>query len=203
MKLFAYLRNSTNKQAEKATEQAQLRAITEFVKEQGNLEVVEVFRDLAESGKSDENRPQFKEMLSRLSEVDGIIAFDMSRLTRDFEKGIEIAFILKRKKKYFANVKKNEIVKFESLEKILIYIIQAYANQIERESINKRQIAGIKNFIALNGKWGASKKEIDWELYEKYKKMKLPNTSIAKLLEINIKTLYKRLKERRVRNAKN
>jgi DNA invertase Pin-like site-specific DNA recombinase len=199
-KAFVYIRVSSKDQADKMTYKTQESVIREYLPTV-DVEVVpkdgksKYFSDLGISGAAKE-RPDFDEMMSRLGEVTAIVAYDMSRLTRDWEQAIKLSFELKRLSIKIYLAKERRIMDPKDAYDMLINIIMGWGAEQERERITKNRIMGIQRYVAEGGKLGRPEKEIDWKKYDHYKSLGIPKVRICKMLEITPKTLYKRLKER-------
>lgn len=200
-KIFAYYRVSTDKQKEKNTQENQKKAIFEFI-EGKDLEIIAEFEDLGLSG-ADNERPEFQKMISRLDEVQGIIIYDLDRLTRDFEMGVNFMFMMKKLKKSMYIARTKEIKDFSDDSEQLMTIIKSWVSAQERQKIKERQKIGIKRYIDKKGRWGREKTfgkyktpEQFWKNYDEYREMGISKVSCAKLLGLSPKSLYRRLAER-------
>jgi len=134
---------------DKNTYENQTRAIKKFMKGK-DLEVISEFQDLGLSGAS-RDRPSFKEMFSRLDEVDGICVYDDDRLARDFDMSICSMLMLKKLKKKLYIARKGKVVDFNKpREEPLIHLISGWVAEQEREKIKQRQVEGMKRYMEKN-----------------------------------------------------
>ena len=195
-KSFAYIRVSTDIQEEKKTQENQEKAIKDYVKKY-NIEVIEWFYDLALSG-VDLNRPKLNEMLSRLSEVQSIIIYDTSRLSRNFEYSIGLIFQFKNLGKRIHVVSEGAILDYQNDMNQLIEIIKSWYNAYERKKILARQKLGIERYKEKNGRWGRKTKKLDVKKYNFLRKSGVSKSAIARILKISRTTLWERLKELKI-----
>lgn len=93
IRVFGYIRVSSTSQKEAATQENQRYALDRFLKERSNVVLVSrnerqrYFEDLAISGSKDKTveRKAFEELRDRIDEVDGVLIWDRTRLTRSQE----------------------------------------------------------------------------------------------------------------------
>lgn len=193
-KLFAYYRVSTKDQADKGTEENQEQSINDFLTGK-DVNVVCTFFDPL-SG-ADNDRPQYKEMMSRLHEVAGICVYDPDRLSRDFETGLKFMFDLKHQGKKLYVSRTGTITDFSKDEDQLIHAIKAWVSEQERKKIKARQADGIKRYIAKEKRWGPRRKEVNWKHYDEYRGYGISHASIAKMMDMSPATLWRRIKSRK------
>ncbi len=201
-KLFAYIRVSTDKQVEAGTYQNQEKAIKDFLKGQ-NVQLIHTFTDKGISGATID-RPEFRDMLSRLDEVDGVCVYDTDRLARDFDLGLDLMKEFKARGKKLYIVKTRKIIDFNvQREEQLIHVIQSWVAEQERLNIKQRQRQGIDRARREGRHLGRPDVKINWKKYDEYKDTyKLPKTKICCMPDISnrgpidIRTLYKKLKAR-------
>ena len=192
--LFAYYRVSTKEQADKNTQENQKRSIEEYLK-QVDAKIIQEFYDPGLSG-ADKYRPQFKLMMNRIDEVDGIIVYDPDRLSRDFEFGLNLMFELKHKAKKLYISRTSTITDFSKSDEQLMHAITSWVSEQERTKSKERQRQGIKRFIKNNGFWGRKTIEIDWKKFDEYRGYRISHASIARMFGISEATLWRRIKER-------
>jgi len=194
-RVFGYVRVSTREQVEKATYENQIKSIKDYAKEE-NLEIVEIFQDLAISGVN-QNRKSLQVLLERINEVEGIIIYDLDRLSRDFEFSISLMFLLKNKHKTLYISRTRQKQTFSDKTEQLINVIYSWVADLEREKIKQRQKLGIERFKQENGRWGRKKKEINWKEYDfLINQVRISKAAFCRMKKISQNTLYRRLKER-------
>ncbi|UYP46396.1 hypothetical protein NEF87_002681 [Candidatus Lokiarchaeum ossiferum] len=206
-KIFAYYRISTEKQKKKNTQENQKIAIYNFV-EGLDVEIVNEFEDLGISG-ADNDRPQFNLMLSKLNEVEGLVIYDLDRLTRDFEMGVNLMFMLKNSKKSLYIARTKDIKDFSDDSEQLMTIIKSWVSALERKKIKERQKIGIQRYKETKGRWGRKKSfgkyknpEQFWKNYDIYRDLGISKTSCAKLLGVSRSTMNRRIEEREINKSK-
>lgn len=196
--LFAYVRVSTDTQVKDDTPELQRIAIRRYAERSG-AQVKQWFEDPGMSGTSRE-RPQFNEMLDRIDEVDGIVVFDISRLVREEELSEDTMRKMKHKNKKLYVAISGRAFDFDDSMDRLFYKLYAWFADEERTKIRSRLEAGMEKYIAEGGKVGRKKKPIDWRKYDQLKAAKVSHKSIAMLLKVTPKTLYRRLNDRKGEN---
>jgi DNA invertase Pin-like site-specific DNA recombinase len=196
-KLFLYCRVSTDLQVEKKTQNNQKTAIMDFLKD-FDVEIVHIFEDLGLSG-ADKNREQFIAMIARLNEVNGIAVFDLDRLSREMQIGLDLMKILieKKIKIYEARTKTIKDLARSDIDQLL-YFISMWHSADERKKIHDRQALGIERYKSEKGRWGRKRKPFNLKKYLELIEMGLAKTSIAKIMGLHIQTLYARLKENKI-----
>lgn len=161
MKVFTYYRVSTELQ-EHGVESQRL-ACQRYAKENG-LEIIEEF---SEEESAFKERPIFELMLKRLKEVDGVLVFDLDRLTRE---PIQLAKLLnlffEEEKRLFQVI--GEITDRE--EDILLARIKTDIAAYESEKIRRRIKAGINRRREEGLPLGRPKKEISKRVFDRYVK---------------------------------
>lgn len=192
-KIFLYSRVSTDLQVEKNTQINQITSIMDFLKGL-SVEIVGEFQDLGISG-ADKNREQFNLMISRLDEVNAIAVFDLDRLARDLEIGLELMRILMQKRIRIYEARTKSIKDLLNDNDQLLYFIGMWYSAAERKKIHARQKLGIERYKEEKGRWGRKKKTFNLKKYQDLREMGIPKTTIAKILSIHVQTLYARLKE--------
>lgn len=130
-KAFAYVRVSTEIQEEKGTQLNQEAVIKQYI-EKNDINIVEWFYDLAMSG-TDVDRPKLNEMINRLGEVDSIIVYDSSRLSRSFEYSMQLIFLFKEKQKYIHLVGENRVIDYNDDVNTLITTLYSWFADFERK----------------------------------------------------------------------
>jgi len=132
-------------------------------------ENIEVFEDNGVSGAVD-HRSGLDRMLNDVTSglVGRIVTFEWSRITRSFERSIEVMSIL-RNHGVTVETPESGIIPFSSALDKLLVAIKGFQAESERENIKARIKSGVKNAIKNNKKtgkrnangaiWGGAKKE--------------------------------------------
>lgn len=192
-KAFAYVRVSTEIQEEKGTQLNQESAIKQYI-EKKEINIVEWFYDLAMSG-TDADRPKLNEMINRLAEVDSIVVYDSSRLSRSFEYSMQLMFLFKEKQKYIHLVGENRVIDYNDDVNTLITTLYSWFADFERKKIKERQRLGIQRHIQDYGTWGPKVVKIDMRKYKALREAKVSKSAIARIFGVSRMTLLRRLKE--------
>lgn len=193
--VFAYYRVSTDKQVQANTIQNQVKVVRDFAVSIG-IEIVEEFYEPGESG-ADRERKKYHEMIVRLDEVDGIVVYEVSRLARDRRFSQMLAWDMEDKNKILYIAKDRSVNDFrEMIVRIKFNLVAEIADE-ERQTIKARQLLGIQRKRADNGgAWGRPKVKVNWRLYDELRGKGLSDHAISKVMEMDWRTLKKRLKER-------
>jgi len=195
IKVIGYIRVSTQLQADKNTQENQKNEIISFANEL-QLNIVEIYEDIAISG-SIQDRPGYKKLLDNIENVDGIVIYDLDRLTRDFETGVKLIFLLKAKKKKLYIARTRSVQDFSDSTNQLINIIYSWVSELERKKIRERQKLGIERFKKENGYWGRPCRKIDWKKYDALVGEKIiSKRAFCRMFSVSPATLYRKLKER-------
>jgi DNA invertase Pin-like site-specific DNA recombinase len=204
-KIFTYLRVSTSDQADKNTQEGQMNAIQRYLSTL-DVDIIHKFEDLGKMG-DDVTREQFNKMISRLSEVEGVAVFDLDRLSRDLIIGIDLMKVLMMNHVKIYEARTNTIKDLHNDTDQLMYLISMWSNATEKKKIHARQKEGIERYIEKKGRWGRGKsfgKDLSGKRMTKnqfqiqYTTMiqkGISKRAIARLLSMDIATLYKRIKE--------
>jgi len=190
---FAYIRISPNPHEEKATQENQEMAIKEYISKH-DISIKEYFYDLDVSG-NETSRPSLDQMRSRLDEVDGIVVYDSTRLSRNFIFSMQLMIEFKEKNKIVHFVSEGKAVSYDDDLDQLITLLKSWFGAYERKKIKERQKLGIKRFKDKNNRWGRQKKSIDVEKYKALMKAGLTVVDCSKVLGVSRTTIYKRIKE--------
>ena len=201
-------RVSTNDQVEKHTNENQMNSIMRF-SESLDIGVVKIFEDLGKSG-TDKLREGFDSMLKEIENdptITGIIVFDIDRLARDIIISMDLMnFLMKNGIKVYES-RTEKIHNLNDDSDQLLYFIGSWFSSIERKKIKARQKEGIKRYIEENGRWGRKKKwgksvrtgkQMSREAFiREYNNLrpKLSKAAIARMFEVDICTLNRRLQE--------
>jgi len=203
--VFAYYRVSTQIQVEQETEKTQKMVVNEFA-ESTDLTIIKEFQDLGVSG-AIRTREQYLEMIEQVDTVEGLLVYDLDRLNRDLQAGLELMFILKEKNKKIFVARTKEILDFTDPATQLVTMVRKWANAVERDKMKSRQKAGIRRKIEETGDWGPRikygenlqgkklNKETFWKKIEQYRIANITKAGIARILKISRATLDRRLSE--------
>lgn len=192
-KIFIYCRVSTDLQGKKNTQINQKTAIMNFLNNL-DVQIIDEFQDLGISG-ANKNREQFNLMLSRLNEISAIAVFDLDRLARDMEIGLELMRILMQKRIKIYEARTKTVKDLLNDNDQLLYFIGMWYSANERKKIHARQKLGIERYKLEKGRWGRRKKTLNLKKYQDLREMGIPKTVIAKIMSIHVQTLYARLHE--------
>lgn len=217
-RLFEYIRISPhpkkkNKEGElerNCTEENQKISINKYLDSHKEIEIVDTFIDLDVSG-SDNNRKHFREMLDRIDEVDGVIVFAQDRLTRDEQMTTEVMYSFREKNKILIETKTGQTFTFSEMPERLLTFVKGLISSEERLNMLARQKIGFERWRkehpdrkhwGIEKKWGTSldkkKKYTQSQFikdYTNYKNLGMSKLQIARNIGLDIRTLYKRLKE--------
>jgi DNA invertase Pin-like site-specific DNA recombinase len=201
LRLAAYLRVSTKKQEQENTIENQRRAISEYLKYNRNLEMIEEFADDGISAFKD--RPKFNELMSRIDDFDGIIIAKLSRIGRSTRQLLEIVDNFKKKKKQLVVVG-DKIDTSTPLGEFFFTVLAAF-NQYEASLIKERMNEGLKRYISEGGKLGRVRKRLeditdgkpptDKQLKEYYIKFGFGLNKLSKLYKVSRNTMKTKLIE--------
>lgn len=152
-KCVVYTRVSTEMQVDGYSLSAQMTVLEEFAKN-NNFEIVERYQDAGKSGKDIKNRPEFRHMLSDISdhviEVDYVLVFKLSRFGRSALDTLSSLKTLQENNTELICVKDN-IDTSAPIGKLLLAIL-ACISEMERENILVQSMEGKKE-KARQGKW--------------------------------------------------
>lgn len=150
MRLFGYIRVSSEEQTKGFGLAMQLNAIRRYCKTHGH-DLIRVYEDPGLSGAS-MDRPGLQDMLANLDQADGLIVWSLCRLSRD---RIDSQIITDRKlwparKKLFSTAQGGEI-NIETEDGRLWAALQAGFNQLDRIRIIERMTEGRKTKAQAGG----------------------------------------------------
>lgn len=163
MNLFEYRRVSTEKQRRSITIEIQKTLNKEYA-ERNNFNIVKEFIDDGKSGyKHDENtRPAYNQMWKELIErpdVDGIFAYDLTRLGRDSEELIRLRKLLKNNNKIL--VLTSYDINLDTFDGEFIYNFRAILSEYFGKIIkNRLQVARMIKYETNPEIFGRPKKEV-------------------------------------------
>lgn len=190
--VYGYVRVSSRSQ----NYDLQVESIKSFCKMR-DYELVKIFGD-RQSGKN-MDRVEFQKMVDTLIEMKNPQAITTLVVTKLDRVGRSVSDLVGFIKKLNDN-KIDFATTLESVDttnsqgRLFFHIMSALA-EYERELINERTDAGLRKYLANDGKMGKPKKEIDMVEVKRLLELKVPKTAIAKKMKISIPTLYARLKE--------
>jgi DNA invertase Pin-like site-specific DNA recombinase len=194
--LYLYYRNSSVDQAQKQTEVNQENHIKEWLKD---LPVV-IAGEFADAGKSgaDATREQYNNMLATLDKVSGIAVYDIDRLTRDFDIGMDLIMRLRKDNKKLYVSRQKRIYDLHNFTDLFFHVNMVMMADEERKKINQRRIEGMDRYKKEHGgKWPHRPvKRIDWTEYDKMREAGVSKAAIARMMNIDQSTLHRRLKKR-------
>jgi len=134
MKLLAYVRVS--REDEKIENQEY--AILKYVATKG-YQVVGTIRDVGVSGAIPPmERPGFKELLSRLEEVDGIVVYALDRIARSLFELYQVIKTIEERGKVVISVREEWLNTLDERIRDLIIAILGWAGEMEREFVRER-----------------------------------------------------------------
>jgi DNA invertase Pin-like site-specific DNA recombinase len=195
--LFAYVRVSTEDQKDRNTNLNQRQSILRYVENHPDLHIVPrnsknlFFEDLAISGKSEEPRDAYVEMISRLGEVQGIIIWDVDRMSRDVWGWTAMCKKLAAEEKYLYISKDGQTLDMAHVdEHVLISLIRGYMGWKENKNTSARVKSGIMTRKELGKPWGRVAPQINWDRYDYYRTAfnpPMPHRFIAQMPDIAVR----------------
>ena len=213
MKIAAYCRVSTEKEAQIDSLEKQIEFFNEFTQKNG-YELYKLYADEGISGKQIKNRKQFQQMMkdAKAKKFERVVVKDVSRFARNTKDLLELIEILEAKKVSFIS-KKEAIDTTTPTGKFMLTVFGAMA-ELERAYILDRQKEGIEAMPMVNGKkvslktgrpTGRPNAEFPPNFkieYEKWKaKEQNANTTMEKL-GLKRTTFYKLVKQYEESNSK-
>jgi len=150
MKLLAYIRVS--REDEKPENQEY--AIHKYVATRG-YQVVEVIREIGVSGALPPmERPGFKQLLSRLDKVDGIVVYALDRIARSLFELYQVIKTIEERGKVVISVREEWLNTLDSKIRDLIIAILGWAGEMEREFVKERTREALARLRAQGIKLG-------------------------------------------------
>lgn len=207
LKLYAYLRVSTNLQVEGTSLHVQENAIKRYC-EAYNYTIVKWFKD--EGVSAYKFRPNFQRMfeavISDNSEVDGVIVFCLSRFGRSTEELLRNVRMFNDNGKTLISTK--ESINLDTKEGRFMFGQWALFADFERDTLVERMSEG-RAYADKNGSKSGKpchrpRKDIPWDQVLKYRRIKISWSQISQILNqgktdkkdmINRQTLINRAKE--------
>jgi DNA invertase Pin-like site-specific DNA recombinase len=190
--VYGYVRVSSRSQ----NYDLQVQSIKDFCKMR-EFNLIKIFGD-RQSGR-DMERPEFQKMMSTLVEFknpQGIELLVVTKLDRVGRSVSDLVKFVKEIAEHKINiVTTQETVDTTTPQGMFFFHMMGALAEYERELINERTIAGLKQYLANGGRMGKPKKEIDMVEVNRLLALKVPKTAIARKLKITPPTLYKRIAE--------
>lgn len=190
---YSYMRISTKEDRQKQTYNRQASALEKYARD-NNIEYLLEFKE-DESGKSFENRKQWKKLEQLLQPSDCVIFKDISRFTREaengykkymelLEKGVELVFIDNPTvstdyiKQLLSVASKQNIVAKTSLESTVKLLLIVELDRVEQERLTfiKRVKDGIASSEKKSGRKEGQLDKMTPELEEDIKKFMIDRT---------------------------
>lgn len=205
-RLYAYYRLSKTPRGEEVIDN-QRRAVRHWIERHDGYTIVREYEDIYQSG-ADMERPEFNRMLSEIDQVDGIILFDVSRFGRYVMGTVPKFMDLLSRGKCIILVKNNTILDYandrSSIWDMLVPVIELFQAEEYLTNMKSRQRLGIQRFREEHGRWGRPKswgsygskrlgKKDFIRVYKQLYGYGAPKTVIARMLSMDIHTLYLRL----------
>jgi len=209
-KAFIYIRNSTPSQKRKKTQINQEVEIKEFLKNNSDIEIVNQFNDLGRSG-ANPDREGFNEMISRLNEITHIIVYDLDRIARDLNIGLDFMRYCHKANITILEVSSGRAHNLSQSFDQLSFFLGIWRSEQEWIKRKETQKLGIERYKRTHGKWGKNivygyninGKPLSEEAFIKeITQMKAKSNSkmqMARNLNVHVSTIYNRLRELRVK----
>ena len=162
---YIYTRVSTDIQVEGYSLDAQKERLLRYA-EYNELQVVEQFSDEGKSGKNTAGRPQFTEMIRKITNdnednIDFVLVFKLSRFGRN---AADVLSNLQLMQDYGVNLicVEDSIDSSKDAGKLMISVLSAVA-EIERENIRTQTMAGRRQ-KAREGKWNGGQAPYGYQI---------------------------------------
>lgn len=196
-----YARNSTVEQAQSRTEENQVHEVLTWLRTLPVVIIGEPFIDAGVSG-TDPSRSAYQALLAHLDDFDGIAVYDIDRLTRDFDIGIELIRTLRRKKKKLYEASRRKVYDYNSFSDLFFHVNMVMLSDEEHHKINERRRVGMERYRREHGlsseEWvHRPRKPINWTKYVELAQSpaKFSEAAIARALGIHPSTLKLRLRD--------
>lgn len=138
-----YARVSTDNEGQKESCANQIELAEKYISSHSNIRLVGVYVDDGISGKNDFTRPQYNEMLKKISEggVDLIITKALSRLNRDQLNSLQLTSLLVEHSATVLTLEDGQVHDFEDMGSELLHSISFAidAQYVKRQSVNGRK----------------------------------------------------------------
>lgn len=189
-----YVRVSSKMQEQKGSYKNQIFEIKKYAKANGFI-LSDEYKDIMTGSKYD--RLKLIKMMNNIDKYKGVIVAFIDRLGRDLVEQMRV-FTDFIDSKIEIHVTDFGELDYASLEDQFKYIIESYFAAKENERHSKRIIQGIERYKRENdGQWGRKIKKINWERYDKLRKVGFSDPEIAKIFDIGRTTLYDKKKKRK------
>jgi len=150
MRLLAYVRVS--REDEKPENQEY--AILKLAAAKG-YQVVDTIREIGVSGAvPPQERPGFKQLLSRLDEVDGIVVYALDRIARSLFELYQVIKAIEDRGKVVISVREEWLNTLDKRIRDLIIAILGWAGEMEREFVRERTREALARLRAQGVKLG-------------------------------------------------
>lgn len=150
------------------------------------------------SGKTIKDRHELQKMMEFVRDGDVVIVESISRFGRSLQDLLTLINQLNEKKVQFKSIKEGDIDTTTPTGKLVFSIFSSLA-EFERETIKQRQAEGIALAKAKGIYKGRKRISIDentFNIYfEKYKNGEIKKNAFAKIMNVSISTLDRRIKE--------
>lgn len=158
MKVIGYVRVSTKKQENNFSLESQRKEIEKYCIE-NNLTLVNILTDI-ESGFSIKKRNGLQEILLNLKDIDGLIVYDLDRLSRNLIDNLEIFKLFNKSNKNLFIINDNFRLdsNYKDPNDIFLNNMKMLVNEYERNKIKQRMMNGKATKKALGGFVGGSPK---------------------------------------------
>jgi DNA invertase Pin-like site-specific DNA recombinase len=195
-KAVAYYRISTIDQSI----ENQRMAIYEYAKKNGYTIVKEYYDEAISGSISPLQREGFGKLVNDIENgvihPDVVLVYEISRIGRTLRESLDAIW---RVEKYApivpVSTKEAWLQTLDKSIRDLVLTVVAWAAERERALLIERTKEGLRRARAMGKHIGRPKKELDRRELERYLKMKIPKTSIAKIFGVSRTTLYERLRE--------
>lgn len=131
-----------------------------------------------------------------LNSADGVVAWDLDRLSRDVEDFAHLLKVLRtHNKRLFGWLQEPKEVNLNDPDEVLLAHIRSALAERERAKGIIRIKAGIREYKREHGRWGMEKVPVDEARLIELRKQGISLRGIASMLDVSHVTIKKRLKE--------
>lgn len=180
-RVLGYVRVSTEEQATEGYSLDNQRADIKDYCKRNKWELVDILSDEGVSGATLNQREGMQRLLRQVSkeDIDYVIVWKISRLSRRLSDVVKIVEILDNKKTYLYSIKDN-IDTNSQMGKSFLYIGSIFA-EIERENLIVQVRGGMRE-KAKQGRWVGGKPPIGYELVDEYLVVNQEKANVVKLI---------------------